>query len=744
MESEPDYGQYWAPDGRSAQDQGSQQSAYEQSQPGHDQPSHDQTGYEHPGHESAGYEQQPGYEPTGYQQPTGYEQQSGYEQPGYGQSGYEPGYQQGGYQQQSGYDQSGYDQSGYEQPGYEQQPAPDAYLAQQPGYQSDQGYPQYDYAGYQGSYSEYPEQQPYSPEQSYGGVSYDGHQAYDGLQAAPGQEQESESTATWSAAERYQPGNTDTDTDATASANADASADASTVATDGDGELVAAGSAGSTAVGGGGRSARRAARGGAVGSSSGSAEAGAPTFARLLAAATGRAPGTDRKTFIVRAALGAAALVVLGVAGFAVAGGGSGGAKPKTAAVGAPSVDLATAHTKAWAAPADAGSAHGNDGLVGSWLLSDAVVRGDGMGVTAYSTSGGSKLWTVAPPVAGAVPCGMSSTVNAGGVGAVLFQAKPGSGQACTLLVAVNTTTGASSWKATLPSSPIGQTSVMVNDTQVVAVEGSAATGYAAATGKQSWSYAGPGKYCVLSGNGTAGTLLLESTCADTNPKQQLISLNADTGKLGWWRGLPQNAASFTVLSATPAVVAVHMTNPTQDTLMSFTAQGDSQAGIPVSQVGGLLDSLHGSFDPDPALFFQGTTMLAELSPTTTPAATGGSSTQAASSGSSSGVITAFDLATGKQLWQTAPAEKGQSALVGLDGLGAVVATEERIGQPARLSHFDLSLGKEVPGGAFPQGTGSLLTAGRVLFQGSQVAVLPQFTSTWGTAATFYTGGSSS
>jgi len=312
----------------------------------------------------------------------------------------------------------------------------------------------------------------------------------------------------------------------------------------------------------------------------------------------------------------------------------------------------------------------------------------------------------------------------------VLFQAKPGAGQACSLLVAVNTATGATSWKATLPGSPTAQSSVMVGDTQVVAVDGSAATGYNPATGKQSWSYAGPGKYCVLAGNGTAGTLLLQSTCADTNPKQQVVSLNAETGKLGWWRGLPQTAASFTVLSATPAVVGVHMTNPAQDTLMTFSAQGDNQATMKVSQVGGLLDSLHGSFDPDPALFFQADTMLAELTPTTTPGA------------ASSGMIAAFDLVSGKQLWQSAPAEKGQSALVGIDGSGGVVATEERIGQPARLSHFDLGTGKEAQGGAFPQGTLSLLTSGRVLFQGSEVAVLPQFTSTYGTAATLYSGGS--
>ena len=708
MASEPDYGQYWGPDGQSAQEQQGQQ-----------QPAH---------------EQQPGYAPTGYEQPGYGQQQPHYgQQPDYGQGEYGQGGQDGyGYQQQAAYqpDQApGYDHPGYQ--GYaEYQGQQQAEYPGQRQYAPEQPYPaEQSYA----TETPYAAEQPYAayvPGQPYAGAEYDdgGYQADPAAQAqAP--EPSTESTATWSAAEMYQ----QRPDGAPAAGPADPSA--GTPAADG----PAAG--GSTAVTGG-RSGRRSARGQGAGAAP--AEAGAATggnpLGRLLAAATGRAPDTDRKTFIVRAALGAAALVVLGIAGYAVAGGGSGGSKPKAAAASAPSVDLATAHTKSWAAPADAGSAKGNDGLVGSWLLTTAVVRGDGMGVSAYSATGGSVLWTVAPPVAGAVPCAMSSTVDTGGVGAVLFQARPGSGQACTLLVAVDTATGKAKWTATLPGGSTTPTSVMVSDTQVVAVAGPAATGYDVATGKQSWTYSGPGKYCALTGNGTAGTLLLQSTCADTNPKQQVVSLDSTTGKLNWWRGLPENAASYTVLSASPAVVSVHMTNPAQDTLESFNTQGDAQATIPVAQVGGLLDSLHGTFDPDPALFFTGNTLVAELTPTTSTGASGGATPAV----SSSGVVTAFDLVSGKQLWQTAPSEQGQSALVGVDGSGAVVATEERIGQPATLSHFDLVTGKETPGGAFPQSTGSLLTSGRVLYQGSLVAVLPQFTSTYGTAATLYSGGSTS
>ncbi|MFC1414960.1 PQQ-binding-like beta-propeller repeat protein [Streptacidiphilus sp. N1-12] len=448
-----------------------------------------------------------------------------------------------------------------------------------------------------------------------------------------------------------------------------------------------------------------------------------PLLPRLAAAATGRAPGTDRRSFLLRAGVGLLALIVVAVAGYAVAG--QGGTKKPAAGAGS-QANLSGTHSKAWSAPAVPASA-GNDGLLGSWLLPDALVRGDGTAVTAYDTAKGGKLWTVVPPSPGAVPCAMSPTVSSTGVGAVLFQAKAGTGQACTQLVAVDTATGKQKWTATInKATKAYSASVMVNDTRAVAVGDAAAVGYDLGTGKQSWTYAGPGKFCgALGGSGVASTLLLQSTCADTNPKQQAINLNADTGKLVWWRGLPQTAASYTVLSAVPAVVAVHMTAAGKDTIMSFSAKGDTQASIPVTQPAGLLDSTHGAFDPDPALFFQDSTMIAEITP-------GG-----AASGTA-GLLTAFNLVDGKQLWQATPLEKGRSALVGIDSTAAVVATEERIGQQARLSHFDLTTGKESSGGNFPRGTGSLLTSGRILYRGSLVAVLPEFTNPYGSSATVF------
>ncbi len=649
---------------------------------------------------------------------------------------------------------------GQQQPGYEQQPAPQPQQDQQ-----QYGYADYTgYDGYPAGYADYPAQAgdpyaqqhpaPYAPE-PYGQEPY--AQQYAQPYAQDYAQQYAEQFGAQYPTAPDATGSAAPATGDIAAAGADPAADSAT----GSAAEAAVGAAAVTGAvaSGAGRASRRGGRGrgaasgeaaGADGSGrtaeSGS-DAGAEGFnlARLLAAATGRTPGTDRKVFLTRAVLGATALIVLCVAGYAVAGGGSG---PKHSP--APSVpvqaDLSTGHTKSWAAPADAGATNGNDGLVGSWLLSSAVVRGDGMGVTAYNATSGSPLWTVAPPSAGAVPCAMSPTVSSTGIGAVLFQAGPGAKQACNEIVAVDTTTGKQAWTAQLTTaSQLTASSVAVDGSQLVAVGSTGAIGFNVTTGKQSWTYGGPGKYCTLTGNATGSVLLLQSNCADSNPKQQVLSLNADTGKLAWWRGLPVDAASYTVLSANPAVVSVHMATSSQDTVLSFSATGDSQATIPVAQTGGQLDDVDGSFAPVPALFFQGNTMIAELSPTTGGAATTPSAgaSGAATAVTGSGLVSAFDLVSGKPLWQNAPIEKGQTSLVGLDGATAVVATEERIGQPARLSHFDLGTGKETAGGSFPQATGSLLTSGRVLYQGTQVFVLPQFTSTYSTAATAYSSASS-
>ncbi|RAG81891.1 hypothetical protein DN069_30430 [Streptacidiphilus pinicola] len=658
---------------------GQEQQYWQQSQ----QPQQPYESYGQHGQQSYDYSSYGEYANQGYD-PAAYQQQPQYD---YGQQGYTQPYpqQQYGYEQQQQY---GYDQNQTGQASYYETP----YQYADPQYVDAQ------HADPQYAQQQYPYEYDYSQQQTY--------------YADPSGAGATEATPYWATPEEALAADTPIP--------AQASAPEQESIPDAMEEEAArpTGSTGSTGVRRGGRA-----------PADGLKE-------RVVDAALGRGPGVNRKSYLTRLAVGGGALVILAGAGYVVMGNGSGGGRPSAATGAQPQADIGVNHSKAWAAPAAAGATSGNssngsggnDGLLGAWVTSDAVIRGDGEGVSAYSATDGHKLWSVSAPSSGAVPCAMSPTVNAAGVGAVLFQAQPGNNQACNLLSAVDTGTGQTKWKAQLPSG--GGTnygaSVMAGDTRVVAVSDSAVVGYDATGGKQAWSYAGPGKYCALSGNGDGSSLLLQSTCADTSPKQQVISLDPDSGKLRWWRGLPQNASSYTVLSANPAVVSVHMSDASQDTVLSFSDKGDSQGTIAVAQTGGSIDSTHGSFDPDPALFFSGTTMVAAVNPPP----------QSASAASGPTVIAAYSLLTGKELWRTTAHENGVAAPVGIDGSDAVVATDERVGQPARLSNFDLTTGTETVGGTFPQGTGSLLGSGRVLLRGSLVVALPEYTGSYNTSAT--------
>jgi len=641
------------------------------------------------GHEqSAEYEQgQHGGDSGYWQQPADYSAAYGSEY-AYGQQGqqYDPaaygqyqggtyGYPATGYEsyQTPGYDPNGYAATGYESTGY-QQTSYDTSAYQTTGYPTDTGQdatrqwsPQ-QYAEYGGGYgqTEYPAPG-YDPN-SYGAASY----------AAPAAGAAAESAAEATPAQGVPA------TEPPGDPDAEADPDAAAVP-----------------------------------------QAEGPLLQRLIAAATGRAPGTDRRTFLLRAGAGAAALVVLVVAGVLVSGGG-----PGKAAAGSPTgavaqLNVATAHTKAWTA-ASAATGAGTDGLVGSWLTAKAVVRADGTGVTAYATSDGHKLWTLAAPGAGAVPCAMSPGVNTAGVGAVLYQPKSGTGQPCTSLVAVDTATGQSEWTATVAKNTgsYGAT-VGITDTRAVVVGDSQAVGYDAATGSQKWTYSGPGKYCTLNGDAGATTVVVQSTCADTTPKQQAIQLDATGGRLSWWRGLPDGASSYTVLSAEPPVIAVNQSQPGSGSIVSFSSTGTSQPTIPLTQTAGTLSAANGVFSAAPGVFFQGGTMVTTFAPDGNVPGAGTT-------------VTAFDLATGKQLWQTPLQEKGQAQVVGIDSTAAIVATQERSGQPARLDRIGLADGKEAQGGAFPSGTGSLLTAGRVLYNSSLIVALPSFASTYNASAVAY------
>ncbi len=610
-----------------------------------------------------------------------YKRQS-YDQAGYGQSGYQTGHQTG--HDQSSYGQTGYVEGAYVEGGYVQ--------GQYGGQEQYQPYPEY---------AEHPQQFPQSPQyvdhaqQQYAPYASPEQPAGEGLYVPAGAEYSADGYVHVEEAEPEPAPAGPEKTSEKASGRASGKTP----------ERAAESAAGP----GAGRSRSAGRRGGDGGAGSGSGSGSGSSFsAKARKAADAVLTGEhvpSRKALLVRAGAGVAALGVLVAAGLMV--GAEGGGSAAASSGGEPG--FAVAHTRAWSAqPAATGQPAGDDTLVGSWLLTDAVVRADGSGVHAYDRAGGKPTWSVEPPAAGAVPCGLSTGVNQAGLGAVLFRPQADPKSPCALVAAVDTKTGKTAWtKSVSDAKGAYSARVGVTEDKVIAIGDDRAVAWASADGKDIWQYTGQGKFCTLSGGVSGKTVLVASSCADSTPADQAVALNTADGKVGWWRGLNNQPKTVTVLSAEPAVVLTTGVKPENDRVFAWGAAGDPAAEIPVVTDGGRLDVAHGAFAATPEVFFEGRTMVT----------------------------------TGKQRWKAPTAAKGTVRAVGIDGGSLVLAADERRDQPARLGRFPLMGGQEATGGNFPAGTGSLLVSGRVLIGGGQVVVVPEHSANYGTAAGYQAKG---
>jgi len=669
--------------------------------------------------------QQPGQWDTTGQIPQQHESQPGY--PAADPYGYQPGYpdpattgyqQTASYQQTAGYQQSAYQQSGYGQTGDYGQTADygqsaDYAQGTQTQYPQTGGYPTDQ--GYQAGSSPYG--QPYDPstplDQLYAPV--EAQQTYHGY--LPPQPM-SEPTP---AGGQPEPAAEPTSTAAALAADEADQADQADGSDWSDEDPEHAEWAGR---------ARRARRLGRTREDSGEDSGTRGSIVDRAKAAAGAVISADhapsRRALLLRVGAGVAALAVLVTAGLLA----TSDDKPTDKASGdtGSTQNIAVAHDKAWTAqPAQAPAAGTDDTLTGTWLLADAVVRADASGVHAYALADGKPTWTLDAPAAGAVACGLSPTVNAGGLGAVVFRSSADPKSPCTTVAAVDTKTGKATWTKNLADAKDNYAAhVAVTDDKVIAVGDDKAAAWAAGDGKDLWQYAGQGKFCTLSGGASGKTVLLYSSCADSSPVDQAVALNADDGKVKWWRGLNNQPKTVTVLSAEPAVVLTTGAQPADDRVFAWGAEGDPAAEIPVTvEGGGRLDAARGIFDAAPGVFFHDRTMLVTVT------ADGGAVT----------AVTAYDLNTGKAQWKTAVAEKGKSRAVGVDGGGLLLAVDERVDQPAHISRFALDGGPETQGGAFQKGTGSQLTSGRLLSTGGKVISVPEHSSNFGTATAFSSKG---
>ncbi|MFC9278088.1 PQQ-binding-like beta-propeller repeat protein [Streptomyces collinus] len=334
--------------------------------------------------------------------------------------------------------------------------------------------------------------------------------------------------------------------------------------------------------------------------------------------------------------------------------------------------------TQTWEIPAPAA----DDALVGSWLTDKLLVRASSRGgLRAYGLADGKEVWRSASSAAavkrGAVPCGMSPTLSAQGIGTVAF-GKDGS--TCTWLAGVRAATGKILWSMPLTSKKHPSAA-----TATTYVQGGVATvvsenflgGVDVRTGSRVWGYKARGHYCNAYDWGANGVVLVDDYCLDQKTRFTLTSYDGKTGKVIWRKSEKAHSDVTHILSGSPLVAAVHTARQDAVRVLGTTGTGRKLA------VGD--DELTPGNDTgaDHSARLYGDVLV-------TPASSAGKA-----------VLDGFDTRTGRKLWTLRSAALAVPPS-GADGKVYAVAAS---GTPQFVT-VDPRTGRTTPVAGLPVGTG--------------------------------------
>ncbi|MER5401012.1 PQQ-binding-like beta-propeller repeat protein [Streptomyces sp. NPDC002599] len=334
--------------------------------------------------------------------------------------------------------------------------------------------------------------------------------------------------------------------------------------------------------------------------------------------------------------------------------------------------------TRVWQIPAPAA----DDALIGSWLTDKLLVRASSRGgLRAYDLTDGKQVWRAASPATdakrGTVPCGMSPTVSAQGIGTVAF-GKDGS--TCTWLAGVRASTGKILWSLPLTSKkhPVAATATTYLQGNVATVVGvNFLGGVDLRTGGRVWGYQARGHYCNAYGWGTDGVVMVDDFCLDKKTRFILTAFDGRTGKVIWRKAERAHSDVTHILSGSPLVAAVHTAR--QDSVRVFDTKGTGRK----LAVGNDELTTGNETGADHSARLYGKVLV-------TPATAAGSP-----------VIDGFDTTTGAKLWTQRSAVLAVPASGADDKVYAITTS----GSP-QLVTIDARTGRTTPVAGLPVGTG--------------------------------------
>ncbi|MET9125864.1 PQQ-binding-like beta-propeller repeat protein [Streptomyces sp. NPDC004528] len=364
--------------------------------------------------------------------------------------------------------------------------------------------------------------------------------------------------------------------------------------------------------------------------------------------------------------------IALALAVLAAAGGAAVLLQQEDAAARAPKT-----MTQRWRIPAPAK----DDALIGSWLTDTLLIRaGSRGGLRAYDLTDGKQAWSATSFTGsagrGTVPCAMSPTLDARGIGTVAFGED---GSTCTWLAGVKASTGKILW-----SLPLTDAKHPTAATAGTYLQGEVATvvsenflgGVDVRTGSRVWSYRPRGHYCNAYDWGTDGTILVDDFCLDQKTRFTLTAYDGRTGKVIWRKPESAHSEVTHILSGSPLIAAVHTARQDAVRVLGTTGTGRKLA------VGDDELTTGNDTGADHSSRLHGDVLV-------TPASAAGSA-----------VVDGFDTVTGARLWTRHSAALAVPAAGADDKVYAVTTS----GSPLLVA-IDPRTGHTTPLANLPTGT---------------------------------------
>ncbi|SEL67112.1 PQQ-binding-like beta-propeller repeat protein [Streptacidiphilus jiangxiensis] len=271
---------------------------------------------------------------------------------------------------------------------------------------------------------------------------------------------------------------------------------------------------------------------------------------------------------------GGVALAAVAVTAVVLTSGGGGA----TGDTGGDGPDVRTL-SAAWSLPGTS-----DDHQVGTWVTAKYLVRATQSGVKAYNLADGTPAWTARPLSGPGVPCAMSPTISASGLGTIGFG--PDS-QDCSTLVGVDTLSGKTLWSTPLTTkdhTDAVPTTTFLDGQVGVIVDATVVGGVDLTDGHVVWGYKPRGQYCNAYPYGGAGAVVVDDYCADVSPAYTVTAFDAGTGRQIWQKQGTDHVQFGSVVGASPVVAtltdgAVNVYDPS-GTPRPLTLPGGIEPGL--------------------------------------------------------------------------------------------------------------------------------------------------------------------